>query len=79
MSETRPCLVKCKETKWEGGIGRDVTVHKKAIFHRFSDDKGYADDAAIAITTAIVEFEDGQLQKVDPNLVKFTDKTDSHT
>jgi hypothetical protein len=73
MNETRTCLVKCEQVAFKDGIGSRVSVDKKAIFHRFADDWTYADDAKIPFTSALVEYDDGQLEKVDPDLVKFTD------
>jgi hypothetical protein len=71
MDEHRPCTIKCEETKWKDGVGQQVIIYKKAFFHRFADDWTYADDLKIPFTSAIVEFEDGQLKKVDPALIKF--------
>lgn len=59
MDKLRPCIV-------NSALG-----NKRALFHRFADDVSYTDDRQVPFTSAIVEFEDGQLKKVDPNLIKF--------
>jgi hypothetical protein len=73
MNETRPCLVEVEEKKYTDGIGRDVTVQKKAKFHRWANDKTYANDVEIPYTNGIVEFQDGTVKQVDPTRIKFTD------
>ena len=73
MKETRPCLVTCHEMKWKGDTRHKVAVHKNAIFHRFVDGVATANDVEVPYTYALVEFENGKLEKVDPALVKFTD------
>ena len=60
MEKLRSCKVK-----------RGGSIFKRAMFHRFADSVGYADERQIPVTEAIVEFEDGQLEKVDPDLIKF--------
>ena len=74
MNELRQCLVSCKDTKFgDDGIGHEVTLQRKARFHRFADDWTYAEDQKIPFTTAIVEFEGGKVEKVDPNRLRFTE------
>ena len=76
MNETRPCLVKCEvhEPSGDHGAYQNVTVEKRAIFHRFADGTTYANDVEVPHTTALVEFEDGKLKKVEPDYIRFTDK-----
>jgi hypothetical protein len=73
MKETRPCLVTCHEIKWKGDTRHKVAVPKNAIFHRFADGVTTANDVEVPYTYALVEFENGKLEKVNPDLVKFTD------
>jgi len=71
MEKPRPCTVECEDERYKGDIGHYVPVWKRALFHRFADSVGYAGEREVPITEAIVEFEDGQLEKVDPGLIKF--------
>ena len=50
-----------------------MAVQKNATFHRFAEGITHASNAEVPYTYALVEFEDGKLEKVNPDLVKFTD------
>jgi len=74
MTETRLCLVSCEDMvidKTSSGEYHNVTIEKKAVFHRFADELISDDNRSFPITRAIVEFEDGQVEMVDPNKIKF--------
>jgi len=78
MNEPRPCVVECEENKKIEGDDfgyQRVAVQKEALFHRFGDGRGYADDAQIPLTVAIVEMkETGEVKSVAPERIRFTDQ-----
>ncbi|HHQ4528983.1 TPA: hypothetical protein ACSP1Y_002767 [Aeromonas hydrophila] len=61
MAETRKCVI-------PQGYGDP----KPAVFHRWGD-KIFYDDCGQPqrVTTAVVEYEDGQVAQVEPQSVKF--------
>lgn len=76
MNNNRSCLVSI--------ISSDERkiIHKKAIFHRWVDlayvvspglTLGSHNGGQIRKTLALVEYENGQIEKVEPNDVTFTD------
>lgn len=64
MTETRECIVMYDER---------YRKETKALFHRFGDSTGYAGDQPVPITVAIVELEDGKMEMVSPDMIRFTD------
>ncbi len=66
MAETRKCIVTIES------IQGDRT--ENAVFHRFGDSTGYADDQGVPITVAIVELNSGEVIMVEPDKIKFDDR-----
>lgn len=61
MQETKKCEVAV-------GYG----APKTAVFHRWGDNVVYGDDGLPrSVTTAVVEYDDGQIAQVEPSRVKF--------
>ena len=61
MQETKKCEVSV-------GYGES----KPAVFHRWGDHVIYGDDGQPrSVTTAVVEYADGQVGQVEPGRVKF--------
>lgn len=72
-SEMRPCVV----STTEGG--------KKAFFHRWSEHsevigpsllRGGHSGGTVRFTVAIVEYEDGTVENISPEAIRFTDKAE---
>ncbi|HDK8695912.1 MULTISPECIES: hypothetical protein [Aeromonas] len=61
MEETKKCEV---------AVGSGAP--KSAVFHRWGDNVVYGDDGQPrSVTTAVVEYADGQVGQVEPSRVKF--------
>ena len=76
MSDLRPCVVVCQESRTgkDENFSQNVEVDKEAVFHRFGDAYRYADERPFPFTVAIVEMKaTGQVVSVSPERVRFTE------
>jgi hypothetical protein len=73
----RPCKVKVERSvKSPINTYETMLVEEEALFHALGSESKVANDAGhlIGVTVAIVELADGQMTKVFPHHVRFTDK-----
>lgn len=70
MPTKKEDLRKVKITKYDDGTGEHVT---NAYFHTWASYPIYTDSGALQDSLAIVELEDGIVQNVRANRLKFVD------
>lgn len=86
-NQLRLCMVKQYKCSYEkGGIKEAKQAEKKAIFHRWTEERQLVDASPmigghpggeIAMTLAIVEYMNGRVDKVPPTRIRFLDTRDN--